>query len=136
MRGLGGESEPHRMFKEFVAQNPASVGVHQRPSRIDVEHPLPSGDQLDVLFTLRKSFVAVEVKSVISPKADLIRGVFQCVKYDAVMNAAAKATRSEMDVHVVLAVESPRNVEIERLAHTLGVTVMFDIRGEVVQPKR
>jgi len=42
---------------------------------------------LDVFFELPEQWVCVEVKGKQSPKQDILRGIFQCVKYKAVLEA-------------------------------------------------
>ena len=83
----GGESELHRTFKEFVAANPSCVGISKSIDQTSTEFDLFSGDKIDVMFQSRDEWTAVEVKSRISDEPDLLRGLFQCVKYQAVLEA-------------------------------------------------
>lgn len=47
-----------------------------------------SGDRIDVLLVLENGdHIAVEVKPSTSSQEDITRGIFQCVKYKAVMDA-------------------------------------------------
>ncbi len=85
--GGGGEGDEHRELKEYISRNPAEVGLTATFPHGTMEAPLPSGDKIDVLFSGRQTMLAVEVKSRISNKVDLARGLFQCVKYRAVMLA-------------------------------------------------
>src|SRR5579859_7282530 len=78
--GRGGESEEHRRLKEWVALHPAILSLDSWGTG-KIEHKLLSGDELDVLFESGNEKVAVEVKSRISTVADILRGLFQCVKY-------------------------------------------------------
>ena len=50
------------------------------------EFPLPSGDRLDVYFEHGRMQLAVEVKPSTSLPDDIARGLFQCVKYESVLN--------------------------------------------------
>lgn len=101
----GGESEAHRLLKISVASHPDWFGVYW-PHTVSIEYPLPSGDVIDVAFLSERSIVAVEVKPPDAPKADLTRGVFQCVKYAAVLQAEAKVRKITRDSRVILAVGS------------------------------
>ena len=49
-----------------------------------------SGDSLDVLFFDSNRRIAVEVKGASAPVGEVIRGLFQCVKYEAVLDAEAR----------------------------------------------
>lgn len=86
----GGEGEEHRMLKEWVARHPELFDLG-RAARDVVELPLPSGDCMDVSFQTSGEWVGAEVKSRISSEADILRGLFQCVKYRAVMEAVQVA---------------------------------------------
>lgn len=74
-----------------VARNPGIVGTRVRGGEGLTEKRLPSGDSLDVYFQNDEERVAVEVKPATSDRADLTRGIFQCVKYTAVLRAQAIA---------------------------------------------
>lgn len=82
-----GEGAEHKALKEFIYNHPESLGL-ENVSSAQMEYTLPSGDRLDVYFELKDGCkVAVEVKSRISDDSDIIRGIFQCVKYEAVIKA-------------------------------------------------
>lgn len=119
-----GESEDHRRLKEYVAQHPELVGLPASSPRGDTEYPLPSGDSLDVSFHQSDEWVAVEVKSALSPIHDLVRGLYQCVKYRAVMEAVLAAQSRRASVRAVLVIESALPLTLVPLRNTLGVQVI------------
>ena len=121
--GGGGEGEEHRALKEYVANNPSVVGLPSN-ARAAKEAPLPSGDKIDVLFDAPKRLVAVEVKSKISNDVDLTRGLFQCVKYRAVMEAERgfKGARYSIDAALVTGRAFPES--LRSLQNSLGVQVV------------
>jgi hypothetical protein len=125
--GGRGESEAHRLFKKFVADHPAHVEVFATTVPPDVEYCLPSGDAVDVLFTTRTSIVAVEVKSQLSPEADLLRGIFQCVKYRAILDAVGAIEQRELATKAVLAIEGCLPESLRTIATTLGVPVFENL---------
>jgi hypothetical protein len=86
--GGAGESKEHLRMKYYVAENYRLAGIKGK-YKAELEEILLSGDKLDVLLNSipEGKRVAIEVKSRISPDADLIRGLFQCVKYRAVLEA-------------------------------------------------
>lgn len=123
----GGESEAHRQLKEYVAKNPAVVGLSGNLVG-EIEYPLPSGDTVDVLFRDRHDWVAVEVKSRISPEADIARGVFQCVKYRAVIEALQTVGDLPQSARAILVLEAGLPTSLVRLKNELGVEVVERVR--------
>jgi len=80
-----GEGEPHRILKEYVAQNPTAIGL-KRVEGADQEYLFVCGDRCDVVFDLGENGHAVVVIKN-RERGDLIRGVYQAVKYRALMQA-------------------------------------------------
>lgn len=130
----GGESESHRRLKLAIASDPKLVGLTRSCKCVGVEHPLPSGDSLDVYLTDRRSHYAIEVKSAISDHADIVRGMFQCVKYQAVLEAWRAYQQIDIDVHVILALESKLSPVLLPLRNALQVRVVDGITHTDVQP--
>ena len=81
------ESEAHKQFKNYIAHHPRAIGLNKSLAPGETEYKLPSGDIPDVLFQSAGCRIAVEVKSHISNEDDLRRGLFQCVKYRAILRA-------------------------------------------------
>lgn len=126
--GGGGESESHRRFKEFIARNPAKIGLPKRTSIGKTEVRLPSGDILDISFDARNEWVAAEVKSAKSDIADVTRGLFQCVKYRSVMEASQSANGKRRSARAVLVLEGMFPQELIPLRNILGIDVYDQIR--------
>jgi hypothetical protein len=122
--GGGGEGEEHRRLKEYVATNPGIIGLPHNFVPGTIETPLPSGDRLDVLFDTPKRQVAVEVKSRISNEVDLTRGLFQCVKYLAVMKAERGFEGKQHSIDVILVVGRSFPDNLRSLQSSLGVQVL------------
>lgn len=81
------EGEKHKALKEYIYNHPEAIGIKKVAYRY-MEYTLLSGDRLDVFLKLKDGTqIAVEVKSEISDDADILRGIYQCVKYDAVSKA-------------------------------------------------
>ena len=124
----GGEGEAHKLLKEFVRSRPGVVGVAVRNTLGRTEEPLPSGDRVDVFFVTGKEWVAVEVKSRLSDEADLTRGLYQCVKYAAVLRGVIAAHQFDFDVRSLLAIEGRLTDRLRVLAAVLGVRVVESIQ--------
>lgn len=83
--GQVGEGDRHRILKEYVAQNPRAIGLEPVDSA-EQEHQFVCGDRCDVVFDLgEKGHAVVEIKN--RERGDLIRGMYQAVKYRALMEA-------------------------------------------------
>jgi hypothetical protein len=85
---------------------------------------LPSGDCLDVSFRGNKVWVAAEVKSSISAEGDIVRGLFQCVKYRAVMEAVLLSESRPQNARALLVLESKLPPSLISLRNMLGVEVV------------
>lgn len=118
VHGYGGEGVEHKELKEYIASHPALVGAKENGI---TEYILLSGDRLDVWFP--NSQIAVEVKPSTSPDSDVLRGLFQCVKYKATLDAEAAIMGEKPEAKVILVIGghlSESNKEIQR---TLGISV-------------
>jgi hypothetical protein len=120
----GGESEHHKNLKEHVASHPNIIGLATTVAHGVTEYDLPSGDELDVLFREGDEWIGVEVKSQISGDDDFIRGLFQCVKYHAVLEAFLLSTGRTPNVRTVLVTTRPLPAELLPSRNILGVDVI------------
>ncbi len=117
----GGEGAEHKKLKEFVAMNPEMVGI-KNVVLAENEHGLLSGDSLDVYFELRNgNRVAVEIKPSTSPNEDVTRGIFQCVKYKAVMDAMRVVDYGRYENDTLLVVAGTLSEANKKLAKDLGI---------------
>lgn len=127
-RGFGGgESDEHKALKEYVAQNPKVIGLGASTPLGTTEHLLPSGDCLDVSFGGKKIWVAAEVKPSASAEGDIVRGLFQCVKYRAVMEAVLLTELRPQNARALLVLESKFPQSLIPLRNMLGVEVIENI---------
>ena len=123
----GGESAQHKKLKKFVANHPEilhlPMGLAGR-----TEHSLPSGDCLDVLFERRGEYIGAEVKSKISLEADIVRGIFQCIKYRAVIEAYQASQELPQNARVVLILGGALPKHLVPLKNMLGVEVLDNVK--------
>lgn len=89
----GSESKEHKALKSWVRKNPNWFDEYGKFGQGENEHCLSSGDRLDAFFDNGKQYLAVEVKASHASDAELMRGVYQCVKYKAVLRAERIALR-------------------------------------------
>ncbi len=125
--GRGGEGPEHKRLKEFVSRNPHVVGLANATGTGQTEYPLPSGDFPDVSFRSQKLWVAVEVKSRISNEADITRGIFQCVKYQAVLDAVLLSESRAQNARAILVLESKLPSSLVALSNLLSVEVVDEV---------
>lgn len=118
---FGPESEDHKRLKKHIRDNPRKIGIKARVSRAKNEAPLLSGDRMDVEFLVGARRIGVEVKSWRSGNADLERGIYQCVKYRAVMIAECGFGADEADCEAVLVTERELPSALASLARQLKV---------------
>lgn len=127
---LGGESDDHRRLKRCIAEHPEILKLPESAGKGTVEFPLPSGDSIDVLFQAGDAWTAAEVKSARSPLADIIRGMFQCVKYRAVIEALQTVCNLPQSARAVLVLESEFPEELTTWKQMLGIEVIDLIRPQ------
>lgn len=121
----GGEGPDHIAMKELVRDHPHLAGYNGLPPTVTLECPLPSGDCIDVMLETSASIYAIEVKPVRAPDYDIARGLFQCIKYRAVLEAEAAFKSDIRSVTAVLALGGEFPEALIPLRNSLGVKV-FD----------
>lgn len=99
---FGAESREHMALKLWAALHPAVFREYGKFSPGKNEKVLSSGDRLDAYFFNGKDRLAVEVKASNANDDELMRGVYQCIKYRAVMRAENEARRLAPTVSAVL----------------------------------
>jgi hypothetical protein len=125
-------------LKNYVAVHPEILGLPASVGRGEVEYILPSRDCLDVLFRHAHEAVCAEVKSAISDEADIVRGIFQCVKYSALLEAEQATRGDEPNARTVLILESHLPVRLIPMKNILGIEVIEGVKpdgktyGEIV----
>jgi len=124
----GGESESHRRFKEFVSLNPSVLGLKHTLKNGEMEKPLASGDTLDILFTDKNIKIGIEVKSEISGSDDILRGIFQCIKYKSVMEAEQIVNNELPNSQIILALQGKLPEGLMPIKNMLGVEVIDGIK--------
>lgn len=126
--GSGGEGDSHKELKEYIFNNPHVIGIEEYKEK-EKEHILLSADRIDVWFKLSDgACVAVEVKSHISSEADVLRGIFQCVKYKAIMDAEDKAHQIEASNSSILVLGGALSEHNKYYSDMLGVTVIDNVK--------
>jgi hypothetical protein len=125
--GFGGpaESAEHLRLKLYVQKHPRKFGAPIKCKKGFIEKKLESHDEIDVWFMAPGKQLAVEVKSTRSLEGDLRRGIFQCVKYRAVLGAQARwEFKSKLPtIRARLVSEKPLAADLLKLAKLLDVEI-------------
>lgn len=120
-QGFWGEGNEHKSIKEYICSHPESIGV-KRVVLAKTEYDLLSGDRLDVFFECKDNkHLAIEVKPASSPEYDITRGIFQCVKYQAVMDASRVADYGNYNNEVILVIAGSMSEKNRQLANDLAI---------------
>ncbi|MBB6250460.1 hypothetical protein [Nitrospirillum iridis] len=118
------ESAEHQALKKWVAENPQVLGskIPYRPGK--TEWLFASADRVDVMFEHKDGCIAVEVKAANANNADLERGIYQCIKYQALLRAELKAEGKIPNGSSLLITEAQLSSGLQALADLLGVRVV------------
>ncbi|MEK7725507.1 MAG: hypothetical protein AAB336_14235, partial [Acidobacteriota bacterium] len=125
--GGGGEGPDHLALKAYICANPQLVGLKEGDPIGELEYGLPSGDRVDVVFSPNRRIHAVEVKPIGSSEADITRGLFQCVKYHAVLKSRAAFECDNRKITVCLALGGMFPNSLVPLRNSLGIQVFDSI---------
>ncbi|MCQ2216583.1 MAG: hypothetical protein MJZ31_11795 [Bacteroidales bacterium] len=124
----GGEGEEHKAIKEYILKNPKSVGIKNVASS-EVEYKLASADRIDVCFELKdKDHIAVEVKPSTAPQNDIARGIFQCIKYKALLDAERTLVSGFYQNSTLLVLAGSMSKENKLLASELGINFIENFK--------
>lgn len=130
--GGSGEGDEHKSLKELVIRRPFLVGLYVNEWKGNVEYYLPSGDSIDVVFETAREIYAIEVKPTGASDADVARGLFQCVKYTAVLAALAAFRVDARKISVVLALGGTMPPILAPLRNSLGIRVFEGLNAHLI----
>ena len=129
-----GESEDHKKMKTYLHENPDAVGIKGHLYYRNTEETILSGDRLDVFLKSASCWFCVEVKPINFSESEIIRGLFQCVKYKAILVAQqmyermqTQSTSSPEAIDVRLALGGPLPENLKPLRKRLGVNVIANV---------
>jgi len=126
--GGRGEGKNHRALRLWVEANAPKVAPRLSLVDKDTEVSLLSADKVDVIYYGAQYTLAIEVKSRDSNRIDLRRGIYQCVKYAAVLRAMD--VRRDAPVKTLLVSEVALPGDLKELAKRL------DVQHLIVPPSR
>jgi len=74
--------------------------------------------------------IAVEVKSSLSSEDDIVRGIFQCVKYRAVLEAQQAADGIAQSARAILLLEAKLPSRFQALKNILGIELVDEMKAD------
>ena len=95
---IGIESSDHKELKEWIADNPQTIGLHDVRDK-KIEYVFPSGDRVDIVFELKNNrYAVVEIET-----SDALPGCYQALKYKTLKCAelGLPVTSSSVEAKVV-----------------------------------
>ena len=122
-----GEGDDHKRLKDYIATHPEKIGLPMSAGPGTTEFEFASADTIDVLFTYRSQWIGIEVKCAQSDDADVMRGLFQCIKYKVLIEAQQKFQQVQVNSRVVLVLGRPFPGTLLGLKHTLGINVIENV---------
>jgi hypothetical protein len=123
-----GESPEHKRLKEYIAHFPETVGISKGVLRTTLEFILPSLDKIDILFeTEDAEWICVEVKAFDADEPEITRGLYQCVKYEALARALRRDLGEMPRVRSLLAMEGSLSPALVTRRDVLNVEVIAAI---------
>jgi hypothetical protein len=129
----GIESSAHIELKTWAANNPRFFALFGDFKRGKNEQVIQSGDRLDVLFANEETCLAIEVKASNANIDEVTRGVFQCVKYRAVLQATQFAEGRVPNGQAALLHQCSLSEKVALLAERLKIKTFRDPRSTRVQ---
>lgn len=115
------ESAAHKALKAWVAAHTERFEDYGAFEAGVNEHRLSSGDSLDAYFSNGRESLAVEVKASNASDDELMRGIYQVIKYRAVLRAECIALRKPALCDAVLVSTRPLGKAGRVLAKRLHV---------------
>ncbi len=126
--GSSGESADHKALKEYVSHHPVIVGLLANTPPGEQEYQFPSNDAVDVLFKTSTVWMGVEVKHSNSVFEDIARGLYQCVKYQALIEAVQMVAQSQLLSRTILVLGGKLPEELKMVKNILGIEVLENVQ--------
>ncbi|MGD0753049.1 MAG: hypothetical protein ABSA23_16775 [Anaerolineales bacterium] len=123
----GGEDEGHRKLKEYVAAHPEAIGLPPE-NAAQMEYLFVAGDRADIVFGIGPdAWAVVEIKN--GEIGELVKGVYQAIKYRAMLQAEKGHGISVQVDAILVAYEIPS--DISYFAAKFGIRCRI-IRREIM----
>ena len=132
--GGGPEGDPHKVLKEELSKTPKLFGLTSDSVVAKIERGFPTNDEVDVVFESEHEYVIVEVKTS-EASGELRKGLYQCVKYQALARAVLSDNEQSKEVQAFLFItcELPSWLDdirkkLEKVAGKINIKTMEDLK--------
>ncbi len=125
--GHGGEGLEHKLMKEYISIHPEILKINDIDinQKVTLEYTLLSADRIDILFEQNNgNRIAVEVKPKDAPDEDILRGIYQCVKYQSLLDAEDIVHNRNKKNRCILVIGGKLSQENKSTASILGINVV------------
>ncbi len=137
--GHGGEGLVHKLMKEYISIHPEILKIYNtdKNKKAVLEYTLLSADRIDILFELNNgNRIAVEVKPKNAPDEDILRGIYQCVKYKSLLDAEDIVHNRNRVNRCILVIGGILSQENKATASILGINVVEGFTCESMSEKK
>jgi len=133
---FGGEGKLHLSLKTFVSQHPELLhSTLGKDLTSEVEYSFLSNDRLDVILKAEDEWIGIEVKTSECNEDELIRGLFQVVKYKALLRATLLMKSETKGFRCMLVIGGHASTEIAQMAKRLKVEYISEVESIMDQSK-
>ncbi len=128
--GEGGEQDEHRRLKDLIASRPQLINISAM-QQADTEHLFLSADRCDILIELfGNSAAIVEIK--VRQRGELVKGIYQLVKYRALLEAErTHGGTYPVELHLV-AYDIPQDIQDFAKKFNISCHVFNENTGEMI----
>lgn len=123
-------SPEHQAIRDYILKNPESVKV-KSPDRVYAEYKFKSNDAVDVIAFEANMLHVIEVKSSRSGDDDIERGIYQGVKYRALLQAEEFLEGRKLPVRAVLVLEGELPPAMRKTAELHSITVIDNFKAHL-----
>lgn len=125
--GHGGEGIEHKLMKEYISTHPEILNIHNIDNKRSpvLEYTLLSSDRIDILFEQENgNRIAIEIKPKDAPNEDILRGIYQCVKYQSLLDAEDTVHKRKGGNRCILVIGGKLSQDNKSTASILGINVV------------
>jgi len=135
-RRRSGEGVQHQEIKDWIAMDPRRIlGDLTGPFETQKEAPFWSLDRLDVSVQTPSDWIGIEVKPPSASVDEIRRGLYQVIKYRALIAAELLVRGSKQSPRCVLVLGGELPSELCELAHRFGIIPLQNI-STMMLPKQ
>jgi len=122
-----GESDEHKAFKRYLTHNLGLLGIKAKNVQCKLEYIFPSLDRVDIWVETESENIAIEVKALEANEDELTRGMYQCLKYEALARGMQREEGKSIRPRAILAIQGKLSDQLRMRQSVLGVSVFENL---------